>query len=236
MKSNILILVIAAAVILLAACGLVIVALVPWSSIVSGTLAASSGPVVTKTRTVGDFSVVDFRGVGELTIMQGDAESLTIQAEENILRQIKTEVSNGTLTIRIQQESANSMNTKRGIYYTLSVKRLDALTLAGAGNVHVTNIKSDRLAVTLSGVGNLDISGETGQQNVLVSGAGNYQADSLKSRTAQAQVTGLGNATLWVTDTLDATISSVGSINYYGSPQAHKSVTGLGRVTSMGSK
>ncbi len=236
MKNNILIFVIAATVILLAACGFGIAILVPWSSLISSTQAASAGPVQTETREVSSFTAVDFRSVGELTITQGDTESLTIQAEEKILRQIKTEVSNGTLTIRVQPESTTSMNTKQGIYYTLTVKRLDALTLAGAGNAHATNIKSDRLAVTLTGVGNLDISGEASQQNVLLSGVGNYQAGSLKSRTAQVQVTGLGSATVWATDTLDATITSAGSISYYGSPQLDKNIKGLGSVTGLGSK
>ncbi len=236
MKNNILILAIAATVILLAACGLVVVALAPWFSTFSSTLGASSGPVKTEARAVSNFSAVDFRGVGELTITQWNTESLTIQAEEIILRQIKTEVSNGTLTIRVEPESLKSMNTKQGIYYTLTVKRLDAFTLAGAGNIRATNIKGDRLAVTLSGLGNLDISGEAGQQTVVISGAGNYRAEGLKSRTAQVQVTGLGSATVWATDSLDATTTSTGSINYYGSPQVNKSVKGLGSVTGLGSK
>jgi len=42
---------------------------------------------------------VDFSTVGELTITQGERESLTIEAESNVMRRIKTEVRGGTLQI-----------------------------------------------------------------------------------------------------------------------------------------
>jgi len=45
---------------------------------------------------------VDFSTVGELTITQGERESLTIEAESNVTRRIKTEVRGGTLQIVVK--------------------------------------------------------------------------------------------------------------------------------------
>ncbi len=227
----------AAAIIVLGACALGIFALAAFFPTVA-TLSAvqNAGPVQTESRDVSNFTAVNFAAVGDLTITQGDSESLTIQAEDRILRQLKTEVKDGTLTIRTQQESINSLNTVKGIYYTLTVKRLDALTLSGAGNVHATNIKTDRLAVTLSGAGTCEMAGEVGQQSIVLSGAGRYNGGNLKSQSTQAIVSGIGSATVWATDSLSANLSSVGSIQYYGSPQVSKNITGLGSVVSMGNK
>ena len=58
-----------------------------------------SGDVVTETRAVSGFDRVILGGIGELTLIQGEEESLEIEAEDNILPQITTEVRDGTLTI-----------------------------------------------------------------------------------------------------------------------------------------
>ncbi len=237
MKNKILVLAVAVTLVLIAACALAIYLLAPWSSTVgAASVTPTPGVVKTESRQVGNFSAVNFASVGELTITQGDAEALTIQAEERILNQIKTEVKDGVLTIRAVQDSPDSLNTSQGIYYTLTVKRLDSLTLAGAGNINARNIQTDQLAVTVNGAGKLDIAGAARQQQVLVSGAGTYSAGDLKTQTANITVTGVGSATVWVTAALDATIDSVGAINYYGSPQVKKQVKGLGSVTGLGNK
>ncbi len=230
--------IIAGVVLVLVACALMFLFLVPFTAATVGLVsgAVSSGPVTTESRNVSDIHAVNFATVGEMTITQGDTESLTIRAEDRILRQIKTEVNNGVLSIRIDQAGWNTMNTTKGIYYTLTVKRLDGITLSGAGNIHATNIKSDSLAVTLSGAGSLEITGEAGDQNVRLSGAGSYAGGNLKSQTVNVELTGMGSATVWATDKLDARISSVGSVNYYGSPQVNKSITGLGGISGLGSK
>src|SRR5512134_3419247 len=49
-----------------------------------------SGNVITQTREVGDFDKVSFSSFGELTIQQGESESLSIEAEDNVLAEIET--------------------------------------------------------------------------------------------------------------------------------------------------
>ena len=54
--------------------------------------APGSGQVVTETREVSNFNAVEFTSFGDLTIQQGERESLTIEAEDNVLREIETVV------------------------------------------------------------------------------------------------------------------------------------------------
>ncbi|MGE5139172.1 MAG: head GIN domain-containing protein [Rudaea sp.] len=237
MNNKILVWALGAVIVVLGVCVVAGYLLAPVVSNLAGiSLSGASGPSVTESRDVANFSTVDFGSVGELTITQGDHEGLTIQAEERILRQIKTEVKDGVLTIHAAPNNLASLNTNKGIYYNLTVIRLDGITLAGAGDIHARNIQSDRLSVTLSGGGTLEMGGEVGQQSVLLSGAGKYDGGNLKSRSAVVNLTGVGSATVWATDSLDAKITSVGSIEYYGNPRVTKEISGLGSINGLGSK
>lgn len=232
---------------LLAGCGLGV-------NVGSFRVVTGSGHVATESRAVSGFSAVELSGFGELTITQGDNESLSVEAEDNFLPLILTEVRGKTLVIRIQQFT--TLNPTKPIRYDVKLKNVNALTLSGAGsvrsdavkaerlnltvsgagNLNLKNIKATDLAVTSSGVGNLELAGEITGQNVTLSGLGNYRAGDLKSKTARVNVSGAGNATLWASDSLDINISGAGSVEYYGSPEVTRKISGLGSVKSLGGK
>jgi hypothetical protein len=73
-------------------------------------------------------------------------------------------------------------------------------------------------------------------QDVTISGMGDYQAGDLQSREADFRISGMGNSTIWVTESLDVSISGAGSLEYYGEPHVSTSGTGLGDVDSLGEK
>ena len=64
-----------------------------------------SGDVVTETRAVSGFDQVSLSGQGELIVTQGDQESLEIEAEDNIIAVIETEVRGNTLYIGIKENT-----------------------------------------------------------------------------------------------------------------------------------
>ncbi|GAB4464532.1 MAG: hypothetical protein OHK0029_34550 [Armatimonadaceae bacterium] len=85
-----------------------------------------SGKVVTDTRSVGDFSAVDASGVGSVLIAQGDRDSLTIEADDNVLPYISTEVKNGVLHLGFNERLSLRDVTIR---YRLTVRKLDQVSL-----------------------------------------------------------------------------------------------------------
>ena len=68
--------------------------------------------------------------------------------------------------------------------------------------------------------------------NACNKGAGSYDAPRLESENANIKLQGVGRATVWATQTLNATVDGVGSIDYFGSPDVRKSVSGLGKVAA----
>jgi hypothetical protein len=216
-----------------------------------------SGTVVTESRPVRDFTAINFSGFGELTLVQGEDEGLTVETDDNLLAYIKTSVNRGTLTIGFDDGVWLPMiRPSDSIRYRLTVKTLDTVELSGAGRVAATALTADRLTLTESGAGEITIAGLTAEevtvemsgagtvelagavthQSVEMSGLGSYAASDLASETATVALSGAGEATVWVTEQLEAELSGAGSIRYYGAPQLTSDSSGLGDVQSLGAK
>ena len=81
-----------------------------------------SGDLVTETREVSGFSEIRLDGAGRLMITQGDTESLEIQAEDNIIGELTSEVRGQTLVLGFQDQFLRStIIPTEGITYTLTV-------------------------------------------------------------------------------------------------------------------
>src|SRR5919199_763917 len=158
-----------------------------------------SGNVVSESRNVSGFTEVALQSIGNLSIQQTGSESLTIEAEDNIIPKLRTEVNNGRLTIGVEPNT--SIQTTKPINYKLTVKDLNALELSGAGRVDAENINTNNLKITNAGSGdvaasisanNLNVtqrgsgdvkmSGKADSQDVNISGSGSYQAENLESK------------------------------------------------------
>ena len=211
--------------------------------------------VVTEDVKVSNFDQINFGTIGELTITQGDRESLTIEAESNVMSRITTSVRGGTLYIEMKSGIWNVVPTKP-IKYDLTVKELTALDLSGLGNVYAGAIDTDRLDLAISGAGKVvirsltadmlevehtglgqcELSGQVRRQEVVLTGASEYDAADLESKKAEVILTGLGKATVWATETLDIELTGAGSVSYYGNPRVTQNVTGLGKIKNLGSR
>jgi hypothetical protein len=184
--------------------------------------------VMSEARDVSGFNEVELKGVGNLSLEQTGSESLTVEAEEDVLPKIRTEVENKRLII--SPERNTSINTNKPINYKLTVKDLNTLEVSGSGNVEAKDINTDELAVTIGGAGDVEIRGSADSQEVEISGSGEYRAGDLESKEATIDVRGSGLATVNVSDELEAEVSGSGSVEYIGDPMVQQEVSGAGEV------
>ena len=219
----------------------------------------ATGEVIREDRAVSGFDSVVIEYPADVTITYGSQESLSIQAQSDILPEIRTEVRNGVLylttprgriglhrprnkPVRIEVtvpdlayvgfSSAGRVNIRDFNLASLSV------SASGAGEVGMVNLTAQRLDLDLSGAGNLSVGGPSaaGALKLTISGVGSFDGEDLQSGTADVSISGAGSATVWVTRQLTAQISGLGSVRYYGSPNVSKRVSGLGGVVSLGNK
>ena len=212
-----------------------------------------AGEVVSESRPVSGFDRVHVKGAGALLISQGDAEGLTIEAEENILPLIISEIRDGELTIGFERDGPKPARTTGPITYSLSAKELRAIrrsgagdtraarlaaarlaiAVDGAGNVTVDDLGADDLRVEIAGAGSCDLAGEVARQEVAINGAGEYRAEGLASGDARIEISGAGRATVRVSDHLAVKIAGAGSVGYIGDPQVQRTIAGAGFVRRL---
>ncbi len=220
-------------------------------------MVTGSGRMTTQSRQVSGFNSVLFSGLGDVSITQGSTEGLIIEAEDNIMPIIVTEVRDGQLYIGFERQNwQDIVRPTRTIKFTLSVKNLNSIEISGvgslssnslsaddltikvggAGGVKINNLDASSLTAIMSGAGNVDISGTVNSLNATLSGVGNFSCGNLQTSTAKVNVTGAGGAKVWASQSLDVSITGAGSVSYYGSPAISKNITGLGVLNELGSK
>jgi hypothetical protein len=214
-----------------------------------------SGNMVEEERQVSGFTGVALGGIGDLTIEVGEEETLRIEAEDNLLGYIETEVRDGTL--RVQTRDKVNLKPKRSIHFYLTVKELNTIVLSGLGDIEVPGLETGRFAVRISGMGDVKVGelnadrldgiisgmgdleiagGQVEAQDIIISGAGEYRAGDVRSDKVEITTSGVGNATVWATETLDVLIGGSGSVNYYGTPRIDFSRSGSGTLNSLGDR
>jgi hypothetical protein len=217
--------------------------------------------LATEARTISNFDRVVLEDYGEMTMTQGEQESLIVEARPDFLPKLRSEVRDGTLVLGIgggwwnKIDLSTSLN-RRVIRYRLVVRKLMGLTVAGVASVVASGIVTDQLALHLGGAGQtcfesltarlLDVrmpgaglvtmTGHAAEQRLSFSGLGSYDASGLMCNKASVHLTGAGRATVWVVKELDARIDGIGTVQYYGAPAVTQRVSGLGRLTSLGNR
>jgi len=225
---------------------------IPGINVVRG-----SGNVITEQRDVSEFNSVELNGAGQLIITQGATETLEIEAEDNLINELISEVRGDSLMLgHTNRFWRRSILPNQTIVYRLSVIDLGEITLNGAnelviefletdsfqidlngaGRVDIEALLAQNLSVNVAGTGTVTIGGQVETQTINIDGAGNYQAGDLQTRNTEIQIDGLGNGTIWAEESLDITINGGGSLNYYGSPSVTQDINGLGDISNRGEK
>ncbi len=189
-----------------------------------------SGTVISEARNVSGFTGVRLAGSGDVDLKLGPTESVTIEAEDNILPLIETTVSTGKLIIRTKPFT--NIKATKDIHVTVVAKSIDEITLGGSGSIHATGITGPRLIVALPGSGDITVTGTTRNATLTLLGSGNIYCDGLKANAVSVQIMGSGDVTTYADQSLDASIFGSGNVRYSGEPaQVTKNIKGSGSIT-----
>ncbi|MCK4777252.1 MAG: DUF2807 domain-containing protein, partial [Actinomycetia bacterium] len=210
-----------------------------------------SGNIVSEFREVRDFDEISLSGTGNIFITQGDEESLEIEADDNIIPKIITEVKNGKLTIRYKSGSFwfLSLAPTKPVNFYIALKEVDNISISGSGKVQSSGLEVGKLKLYIGGSGNMDLnliadeinsqiigsgrynlSGYTKRHEITISGLGSYYAENLVSNDCKIRISGSGKAKVRVEDDLGVTINGNGSVDYYGDPRVDQNISGSGKV------
>jgi hypothetical protein len=237
---------------LILACILVSAALAWWTLTGGGEGSAPASRL--EHRDVAPFHELEVGGSAVVTLAQSASEAIDIDAAAHGVR-VDAHVADGRLVIRGQDRSRwwsglFGRRAARAPHVTVRFRTLDAIALTGNVTLDAPKLTTTALRVLASGGSTLSIddlratslhvqgsgalrarlAGRVDHEEVSISGAGSYVADRLLARDATVTVSGVGNVLLHAADTLHASISGAGVIEYVGNPSVTEHVSGIGRV------
>lgn len=207
-------------------------------------------------RDVSSFSEISLRIPATVHLEQGSPQSVRIEAKKSTLEDIITEVNGSKLVIRFPGKSIFKRNYKPGkIDIYIRVPDIDALGVAGSGdiladeikariidlavsgsgNIEIDDLTSDKVKGAISGSGNIriDSDGVAKELNVSISGSGNCKADGFEAENVTVSTSGSGNCKVKSNGSVKVRIAGSGSVYYKGNPSVDASVAGSGKVKSM---
>jgi hypothetical protein len=212
-----------------------------------------SGDVTTETRTVTDYTKVGVAGSFDVTLVEGTSNKVTVEAYENLMEYIVTEVKKNTLQIKTKK--GYNIRSNKAIKVTVTYDKLEAVSLAGSGDiVSDGQIQSDNLKLSLAGSGdislgvdskylktsiagsgNINLSGNSDELHCSVAGSGNVNADGMQAGVTKVSIAGSGDVKVHAVDEIHAKIAGSGNVVYSGNPDVEKSNSaGSGKLKKKG--
>jgi hypothetical protein len=173
-----------------------------------------SGSVVLASRQVSDFTGVHLSTIGTVHVKIGKTVSLEIEAEENLIDYIETEVENGTL--KISNRRKFNLKAKEPVNYFVTVKRLDTIVLSSSGDAVLPQIENKRFSIALSSSGDLKVKGLAVEHlDVNISSSGDAYIDMIGAESIDAALSSSGDLQFGGGEVhdLDLSISSSGDFD-----------------------
>lgn len=214
---------------------LIIVALLVNSCIIDGwdNGISGNGHVEEESRDVSGFSGVHASTGIDVFISEGSGFDVKVEADENLLEVILTELNGNMLVIKTDRVNIRSAKSKK-VYVTMP--KLKELKISSAGDckgmtpfncddlrVSISSagdlkldVEANRIDINISSSGDATLTGRTGVLEANLSSAGDLQAFDLIAETVSVDVSSAGDARVFASEEISMNASSAGNIYYKG--------------------
>lgn len=194
-----------------------------------------------------DFETIKVSEGITVYLTQSDDVDLRVEADENIIDLLVTEVEGDVLKIYFDKKVSRAK--ARNVY--LSAEKISSIKTSSGAEVKSEgvieskdivlrsssgseiNIKVDALSVTAStsSGSEIDVSGSTEYFTGNASSGSEIDADNLIAKNGNVSVSSGAGIDVHVTDELTASASSGGNISYVGNPNLNKSKSSGGSIS-----
>jgi hypothetical protein len=186
-----------------------------------------SGNIATEKRVLSGFKGVDVGGAFQVEIVAGKEYSVEVEADDNLLPLIRTEVDGDVLKI----ETEKSISRNSSLRVRISAPDIDSLESSGVSSITLSGVKNTGLKVDSSGASKINVEGTTGTLTVDVSGASTVDAANLQAENSNVDASGACKVTVNASNEVQGHASGASKIRYAGTPKnVIKNTSGAGRV------
>lgn len=210
------------------------------------------GELVTATLDLPTITGFDNASSADVIITQGETQSITVTAQQNIIDKMKRKVTGGTWDIDID----GCISSHKDITIEITMAKLEFAGISGSGTVTGTNrfteladvalsisgsgdmyldMDASRIDATITGSGGMDMDLNATSVSASTSGSGDYKLSGTTD-TFSHDVTGSGNCEAFNLDSRTASIKVTGSgdCETTVSESLDVNITGSGNVSYKG--
>jgi hypothetical protein len=167
-------------------------------------LIVGSGTVAKTDREAAGFHGITASHGIHVAATPGESESVRVEADDNLLPLISTEVVAGILV----NKATGSFKTKNPIKVTVSARDLDRLTANSSTSVDASDLAQDSLSVDVSSSGSVRAAGSAARLDFFASSSGTFDGAKLAAKTALGHASSSASVTISVSNELRAEVSS----------------------------
>ncbi len=198
----------------------------------------------------GEFTKVSSVGPDNIVFTKGDDFSIRAEGDDETIERLRYKLTDGNLKIgRLKEKGWSGKGDAATVF--VSAPSLNALALAGSGDikadkmsgdsakisiagsgdVSVEKVKTDSLKGSIAGSGNLKLAGKAKAMKVSIAGSGDVSGKKMKVDTASISIAGSGNVELSSDGSVDAKVMGSGDIRVHGDAKCKTKAMGSGTVT-----
>lgn len=214
-----------------------------------GETQTGSGNAKSEDRELPEFSRISVAGSMDVFLTPGTGQSVRVEADDNLLPYIRTEVDDEALHIGTRPNF--NIRPRRPIRVYITLPHLTGIAVSGSGDVesegefetdkmdlrvsgsgHITLPVATKFMDThISGSGKIILRGTAQEMACNISGSGSLDARQLTARDVSAKISGSGSSLVNARGFLRASVSGSGHVWYYGDPEdVETSISGSGSV------
>lgn len=201
-----------------------------------------------ETRYFAEFDGFVSEGSFDILVISDSAYSVTVEADENLLRYIRTRVSGHRLII--DTGTRRCLRSDTPMLLTIRMPYVNCIELTGSGQITGDDFTAEVLRLKISGSGEIDMRGlDIGSLDALITGSGDMifwgiadvtdfditgsgriDAYHLDADRCSASISGSGSMFVTVETLLRVIITGSGDVFYRGNCSVETTIEGSGSV------
>jgi hypothetical protein len=197
-----------------------------------------NGHTTKETRQVGNFDKINVKGPFDIRLVSGDQGKVSVEADNNIIEMVTTEVKDGVLNIGPMEGKLFKSSKGNKVIVRVPVNNVSEIALLGSGTVTGKTTLKNNVKLTLDGSGKIEmalnadnaeavvlgsgditVKGTAANFKCLVVGSGMVKAETLEAANVDVTVSGTGNAKVYTVQAITGRITGSGNVAFVGNPK-----------------
>jgi hypothetical protein len=190
-----------------------------------------SGKREVQKRDLASFKSISTEGAFTVEVQCQKDQDVEVEADDNILSMVETEVNGGVLYLKNSQ----SYSVHEPVVIRISVPDIEGLSVSGAGSIDISGMKNEKFEIDSSGAPSIKVSGVTKVIDIDTSGAARIDTHQLHASRGVVDSKGVSKIDVDVRDELDIKIAGPSLVTYEGNPTVNQTISGPGKLQKKGS-